>query len=276
MGEALPPPPLEMAEGGIVGLPQLTPIAREMAAMGRNGDTMLAHITPQEAMMLKRMGGSGTINPYTGLPEFFFKAIGKAFKSIGRAVKKFASSKVGRIITTVALGAFLGPAAAGMLGVSSAAGMAAVSGFVGSFGSGMLAGDSFKDSLRGGLTSAALAGGISAISGGSAALQSRPQFEDAFKDRGFFGTVRDTTKNFFGSPVEETKRLFGTAEDVAQAGPGGPVGYGIANSRRWGRGWDIQDRPSKVFSTVPRHTRVWNQRNARSSPRFTRPCIHIS
>jgi hypothetical protein len=73
--------PLQMAEGGIVRLPQMTPIAREMAAMGRNGDTMLAHITPQEAMMLQRMGGSGTINPYTGLPEFFLK---KLFKGIGK------------------------------------------------------------------------------------------------------------------------------------------------------------------------------------------------
>jgi hypothetical protein len=71
--------------------------------MGRNGDTMLAHITPQEAMMLQRMGGSGTINPYTGLPEFFLK---KMFKSIGKAVKKFAKSTVGRIVIGVALGAF--------------------------------------------------------------------------------------------------------------------------------------------------------------------------
>jgi hypothetical protein len=106
--------PVQMAEGGIVGLPQMTPIAREMAAMGRNGDTMLAHITPQEAMMLQRMGGSGTINPYTGLPEFFlkglFKGIGKAYKSVGKAVKKFAKSTVGRIVLSVALGAFLGPA----------------------------------------------------------------------------------------------------------------------------------------------------------------------
>jgi hypothetical protein len=34
------------------------------------GDTMVAHINPQEAQMLKAMGGSGTINPTTGLPEF--------------------------------------------------------------------------------------------------------------------------------------------------------------------------------------------------------------
>jgi hypothetical protein len=31
---------------------------------------MLAHITPREAAMLKARGGSGTINPDTGLPEF--------------------------------------------------------------------------------------------------------------------------------------------------------------------------------------------------------------
>jgi len=221
MPMGMPPDmPVEMAEGGIAQIPQMTPIAREMAAMGRNGDTMLAHITPQEAMMLQRMGGSGTINPYTGLPEFFlkkaFKSLGRGLKSIGRAVKKFASSKVGRIITTVALGAFLGPAAAGMLGVSSAAGMAAVGGFVGSFGSGMLAGDSFKDSLRSGLTSAALAGGISAISGGSAALQERPQLQAAYDQRGFFGTVGDTTRNFLGSPVDEAKRLYGTEGTASQ------------------------------------------------------------
>jgi len=43
---------------------------RELARFGQNGDTILAHINPQEARMLKRMGGSGTINPITGLPQF--------------------------------------------------------------------------------------------------------------------------------------------------------------------------------------------------------------
>ena len=39
---------------------------------GRNGDNMLAHITGSEANMLMMMGGSGTVNPMTGLREFFF------------------------------------------------------------------------------------------------------------------------------------------------------------------------------------------------------------
>jgi hypothetical protein len=38
--------------------------------LGRNGDTMLAHINPDEATILKKLGGSGTINPHTGLPQF--------------------------------------------------------------------------------------------------------------------------------------------------------------------------------------------------------------
>ena len=36
-------------------------IAGLLASKGRNGDTMLAHINPHEAQMLKDMGGSGTI-----------------------------------------------------------------------------------------------------------------------------------------------------------------------------------------------------------------------
>jgi hypothetical protein len=49
----------------------LKALASELPKHGRNGDTMVAHINPQEAQMLKAMGGSGTINPTTGLPEFF-------------------------------------------------------------------------------------------------------------------------------------------------------------------------------------------------------------
>jgi hypothetical protein len=64
--------------------------AKEMAEMlrrmGRRGDTMLAHITPEEADMLAEMGGSGTINPETGLPEFFnvtdFDSYDNAFNRI--------------------------------------------------------------------------------------------------------------------------------------------------------------------------------------------------
>ena len=47
---------------------------QRLASYGRNGDTMLAHINPQEAALLKSRGGAGTINPKTGLPEFYWSA----------------------------------------------------------------------------------------------------------------------------------------------------------------------------------------------------------
>jgi hypothetical protein len=49
----------------------LKKIAKDLAKKGRGGDSMLAHITPKEAEMLKSAGGSGTINPDTGLLEFY-------------------------------------------------------------------------------------------------------------------------------------------------------------------------------------------------------------
>ena len=44
---------------------------RKIANMGRMGDTQLAHVTPEEKRLLKAMGGSGTMNPRTGMPEYF-------------------------------------------------------------------------------------------------------------------------------------------------------------------------------------------------------------
>jgi hypothetical protein len=151
------------AKGGIA---ELSPVAKAIASYGRNGDTMLAHITPAEARMLRRRGGSGTINPDTGLPEFFLGFVGKAFKSIGNAVKKFASSTVGRIVTTVALGFFLGPAAAAYMGVGAgtAAGLA-ISGFVGSAGATLLGGGNLKDALKAGAIGGFTAGAVAGFSG---------------------------------------------------------------------------------------------------------------
>jgi hypothetical protein len=55
---------------------------------GREGDTVLAHISPQEAGILKLLGGSGTINPYTGLPEFkkWYKYITDPVQDLGRKI----------------------------------------------------------------------------------------------------------------------------------------------------------------------------------------------
>ena len=48
----------------------LKALAEMLRRQGRGQDTILAHITPQEAALLKSRGGAGTMNPATGLPEF--------------------------------------------------------------------------------------------------------------------------------------------------------------------------------------------------------------
>lgn len=163
------------AKGGIVELPPMKKLARELQGMGRNGDTILAHINPYEARMLKAMGGSGTINPYTGLPEFFLskvanaiggavksvgKAVGGVVKGIGNVVKKIADSPIGRMALTVAAVYFMGPAglnlASGTLGITNAALAMGVNTFAAStmvnLASGMKPGDALKQGLVAGVT----------------------------------------------------------------------------------------------------------------------------
>ena len=125
LAETKAPTVQNFAQGGIA---TLNPVMKGIASMGRNQDTQLAHIMPSEARMLRRYGGSGTMNPRTGLPEFFigkvFKKVGQAFKAVGKAVsgavksvvnvvksavKSITSSTIGKIALTMAAVYFLGP-----------------------------------------------------------------------------------------------------------------------------------------------------------------------
>lgn len=119
--------PQGFARGGIAAA------ARRVARAGRRGDTMLAHVTPREAQMLKQRGGAGSINPRTGLPEFFLK---KLFKSVGNALKEIFQNPIGRVLGTVGLTALLGPVA-GAFAAPAAAGLGTA-----------LAGGSVKDVFR--------------------------------------------------------------------------------------------------------------------------------
>lgn len=68
-----PVSPMGFASGGNVASQQrygLAAAAEQLRQRGRGGDTILAHINPEEAKILKALGGSGTINPRTGLPEY--------------------------------------------------------------------------------------------------------------------------------------------------------------------------------------------------------------
>lgn len=160
-------PPQNFAKGGVASL---RPMAQAMADAGRNGDTMVAHISPIEAQILRRIGGSGTTNPTTGMPEFFLK---KLFKKIGKTVKKFANTTIGKIVIGTALFMVAGPAATALFGSTAAPALvAATQGFVAGAGSSLIAGGNLKDSLKAGAIGAVTAGAVSGVTQGASAFKS--------------------------------------------------------------------------------------------------------
>jgi len=151
--------PMGMASGG------LADVGQYLAAKGRGGDSILAHITPEEAEMLRSRGGSGTINPATGLPEFKGGVLGKVVgavkgvvKGVVNVVKDVLKSPVGRILGTIALAAVLGPAGVG-LSMGTAAGLAGA-------GTTLMAGGSIKEAL--------ISGAMGYIGGGGTIMGTSP------------------------------------------------------------------------------------------------------
>ena len=97
-----------MAEEGMKFSPKEL---KKIAGAGRNGDTQLAHINPQEAAILRAMGGSGTINPYTGLREYnWFRNLITGFGDVATGTLSGASDILDDIGVTPALSTGFGVA----------------------------------------------------------------------------------------------------------------------------------------------------------------------
>jgi hypothetical protein len=138
--------PQTYAEGGRVQKKEkynpYPPLAEMIRQQGKGEDMILAHINPLEAELLKGIGGSGTINPKTGLPQFgFFKNPKKWFKSV-----------VGPAVGTI-LGNMIMPGLGGVVG-------GALGGAAGSKVRGR------KDGLQAALRGAAIGGLAPTISSG--------------------------------------------------------------------------------------------------------------
>jgi hypothetical protein len=179
---AATPEPVPFNKGG------LAQAAESLRRQGRGGDTILAHINPEEARLLKRMGGSGTINPNTGLPEFLkFKGITKVVTAPLKAVGGVVKSVVG------AANKILGPELTGMIVtvggfmIGGPAGAALAQGLY-TYGSG----GSFKDILLNSAT--AYIGGAygptaGALAGGASTLIRGGSLKDAIKAAAISGAV---------------------------------------------------------------------------------------
>lgn len=135
------PEQLAMRRGGLARM-------RTLAARGRLGDTMLAHISPEEAALLKARGGAGTLNPNTGLPQYF--SLKKLFKAVLPIALNFIAPGIGTAIGT-ALGAT--GATAAMLGQAVIGGATA----------GLTGGNVLQGAVLGGL-----GGGLGSAAGSAA------------------------------------------------------------------------------------------------------------
>lgn len=134
---------------GSSGIANFSDVAERMASYGRHGDDTVAHVETGELVIPKALiednpklrdsifnhleelgvenperyvvgSGANSINPDTGLPEFFFKniirAVKKTAKKVTRAVKKVAKKvvKVAKKVAPIVLPFVLGPAGLGL------------------------------------------------------------------------------------------------------------------------------------------------------------------
>ena len=134
-------------------------LASVLATRGRMGDTELVHMTKPEVQRLMNTGLM-SLNPQTGLPEYFFGDIFKGIKNFAKNL--FKPQNLIPMVASLALPMVAGPlfGGGGLLGsvggfLGSAGTNALLSG-LGTFGGKMLTGSDFDDAAYAGLTGAAL------------------------------------------------------------------------------------------------------------------------
>ena len=178
----------------------------EIASLGRGGDTMLAHINEHEAKMLMMMGGSGTINPDTGLPEFLTWK--KLFKAAAVVTLIFYPP------AAVAVGQYLG-----FTGASAAVvGSATISA-----GTTLITGGTPEEALR-----SAAASAVGAYIPGPVA--------DVVGDIGLSAATGNVIGSAAGSAAATAVRG-GSPEDILRNAVAGAVGSGISS-----QGYDTAGR----------------------------------
>ena len=220
----MPPAMMNFKKGGLASL-SLPEMAEKVRKAGREGDTVLAHITPEEAGILKLLGGSGTINPKTGQPEFIrkfvkkivpkpiYKAVSSVGKELERGVEKVAKElgPVGQIAA-----AYFG----GPIGAALYAGLAPE-------GSKF---DVKRAAIAGGLTYGAQQlknmdfGGDAAASGGNAAGTGGPYDISDVGSMGDLGMADIGTTPYTPSVVQSVPSPYDFgAGDIGYVPPAAPV-----------------------------------------------------
>ena len=107
--------PVMLYEGGAVGYAEggLHDEAMAVKKAGRNGDGRLVHVNDEEFADMVAEYGEPTINPETGMPEFFLGKLGKILKTVAPIAVSFIPG-IGPV-ASAALGAGLGALSGGGL-----------------------------------------------------------------------------------------------------------------------------------------------------------------
>jgi hypothetical protein len=239
-------------EYGNEGIARFENTAGRIAAYGRFGDDQVAHVETGELIVPRRLidqspelkesifqhlreagiedperyvvgDAENSINPETGLMEFgffskIFKGIKKAFKKIGKVLKKAAPTILAIGLAMTGLGAIYGAALGSGIGT-------------------LIQGGSIKDALKAGLIAGATAGVFKGIQGaidpnmtagqaiseslaspGARFAQTGTAFKDAFTGKGgegFFKTLgRDFNPTKTGNYADIPKEVTGASDRI--------------------------------------------------------------
>ncbi len=179
-----------------------------IAQMGRRGDSELAHINPFERRLLQAYGGSGTINPQTGLREFGW--LKKAFKKVFKAV----APVLPIVLSFVAPG--LGTAIGTALGATGTAASMLGSAAIGGLSSAAAGGDALKGAI-GGALGAGAGGALGSAIGDATGM-----------------TLSNTAQNVLGSSLIGGAQSAATGGDfltgAVQGGLGGYAGSTLSGA----------------------------------------------
>ena len=228
--------------GGITSLREAKDVLESQALPGE----FLAYINPQEAAMLKYMGGAGIPINSSGVPSFFIKKVAKAVtgavKGAAKAVKKVASSDVGKL-ALLAGGAYYLGGLGGAQGLARFSPSALKTGLLGTveagtglYGGGLLSGvmntgvgqaltsGSLLSKVPGGMgTIAAVGGGLlGSLFGGS---KEKAQEAFARDPQGVKNYLVQYFKNLNKDATDEEAAQFAEEQTREYAAQGGRIGY---------------------------------------------------
>jgi len=208
---------------GTTGIAQFSTIGKNMANFGRHGDDTVAHVETGELIVpraliennpklkesifnhLRELGvedperyvvgeSKNSLNPTTGLPEFFFKklfrSVSKVAKGVGKALKKAAPILLPIVLAMTPLGPIYG---------------AALGSGIGTLVQGGSTEDALKSALIAGASGAAYAGMTGGTAGISKALanpmgrigQTATGFGNTFSGEGFTGQTATGESTLF-------------------------------------------------------------------------------